>query len=88
MHARRAACTTLHAGCTFPDMDTTTTPKRRSDLITAKQAAERLGCHPGTIRRWLHNGTLTRYTLPTGPTAYIDPVELDSLFIATPQPKP
>jgi excisionase family DNA binding protein len=37
-----------------------------SPLIGIKKAAERLGIHPETLRRWDRAGRITAYRTPTG----------------------
>ena len=81
-------CVSVRPSRTVPPMTTTTTPKRRTDLISAPEAARTLGVHPATIRRYFKLGILTRYTFPPGRITYVDPAELDALLIATPQTKP
>lgn len=38
-------------------------PERADELLTQRQAAERLGVHPKTIGRWLNNGDLDAVTI-------------------------
>jgi excisionase family DNA binding protein len=40
--------------------------RRRNKLLTVSQAAERLGIHPETLRRWADNGDVQMVKLPSG----------------------
>ncbi|MCL6631900.1 MAG: helix-turn-helix domain-containing protein [Alicyclobacillus herbarius] len=49
--------------------------------MTVREAAELLGCHPSTVRRWIQRGKLKAEQVQDtfGPTYIIDPAELAAL---------
>ena len=55
---------------TTPSVETP--PKAVPQYVDIRTAADRLGVHPETLRRWDRNGTLTANRLPNGHRRYLN----------------
>jgi excisionase family DNA binding protein len=58
---------------------TTATPPPEGNYVDIRTAADRLGVHVETLRRWDRKGTLTAVRLPNGHRRYLI-TELDKLL--------
>nr|WP_067928978.1 helix-turn-helix domain-containing protein [Alicyclobacillus shizuokensis] len=59
--------------------------------MTVREAAQALGCHPSTVRRWIQRGKLkaTQVDEPFGPTYIIQPRDVQAFLTdETPGRKP
>lgn len=73
-----------------PDADLTITEARDRGYLTRREAADRAGVHPNTIRGWEGRGLVTKYVAADGRRRQImlDPAELDAAADSRPERSP
>ena len=55
-------------------------PKPEPDVMTAKEAAEKLGRHENTIRNWMREGLLKKIKI--GGSVFVSKAEIDKILLS------